>query len=138
MKVAGKGEPGSYTWTFPRAKLAVGAIVAYAGVARSDPVDVSAGRVGAPSKHIVAPSVTAASPMELLVDVFGSATSALVSPPNGMVEQAESRLSRGSRGITIEMSDDVLDAAGATGNRSAVASKRAINIGQALILRPHS
>ena len=138
VKTAGKGEPGSYTWTFPHAKLAVGAIVAYAGVARSDPVDASAGRVRAPSKHIVAPSVAATSPMELLVDVFGTATSTLVSPPTGMIEQAESRLTRGSRGITIELSDDVLDVAGATGDRTAAASERAINIGQALILRPHS
>lgn len=138
VKVAGKGEPGSYTWTFPRAKLAAGGIVAYAGVARSDPVDESAGRAGPASTRIIAPSVTASTPMELLVGVFGSAVSALVSPPGGMVEHAQSRLAQGSRGVTVEMSDDILDSAGTTGNRFARASKRAINIGQALILRPHS
>jgi hypothetical protein len=138
VKVAGKGEPGSYTWTFPRATLAAGAIVAYSGVARSDPVDVSAGRIGSPSKRIVAPSVAASSPLELLVGVFGTAVKALLSHPDSMVEQAESRLATGSRGITLEMSDDVLDAAGATGDRAADASKAGFNIGQTLVLRPHS
>ena len=138
VKVAGKGEPASYTWTFPRAALATGGIVAYGGVASSDPVDVSAGRVGPPSNGIVAPSVAAPSAMELLVAVFGSAVSARVSRPQGMVEQAESRFNLGSRGITLEMSDDVLDAAGETGDRVADASKAGLNIGQTLILRPRS
>ena len=138
VKVAGKGEPTSYTWSFPRAVLAAGGIVAYAGVARSDPVDVSAGRVGPPSKQIVAPSVAASSPLELLVGLFGSAASARVSSPQGMVEQAESRLTQRSKGITLEMSDDVLDSAGATGDRVADASEQGLNIGQALVLRPHS
>ena len=138
VKVAARGEPGSYTWTFPRAQLAAGGIVAYEGVATGHPVDRSAGRAGAASTRIVAPSVSASTPMELLVDVFGSAASALVAPPAGMIEQAESRLARGSRGITVEISDDVLEAAGATGKRLARASERAVNVGQALLLRPRS
>jgi hypothetical protein len=136
--VVGRNEPTSYTWTFPRTGAVAGAIVAYLGVDRRDPVDVSAGGVNPPASEIVAPSLTASIPMELLVGVFGSAIDALVTAPDGMLEQVASRVTRGARRLVVEISDEVLESAGATGDRVAAASRQGVNIGQSVILRPRS
>jgi hypothetical protein len=52
-----------------------------------------------------------------------------------MLERAE-RASSGSKKTTLEAADDALDAAGATLARTALASASAVNIGQAIVLRP--
>jgi len=135
VKVVGAGEPSSHTWTFAGSVAASGVIVAYEGVDTTAPVvATSAGQANGRSASISAPSVEAVS-SQLLVGFFGMPTNAQITPPAGMVEQAEA-LVNGKKKVSIEASDDVLVADGATGARSALANKPAVSVGQVIVLRP--
>jgi len=133
-KVAGTSEPRSYAWTLSSAQLAAVAIAAYRGVATVSPVDVNSGGI-ATSASISAPSVTTTSGAELIVGLYGIATQATVTPPTGMLEQAEIAASSGKAKADTEISDDIQEQAGATGDRTATASRGGANIGQLVVLR---
>ena len=134
-KVAGAGEPASYTWSFPSKYGIAAETLAYSGVSTASPVDVFGAQVNARSSSITAPSLSAGAPGELLVGFFGTAAATSVNPATGMLERAE-RSSSGSKKTTLEAADDALDVSGATGIRTASASVSAVNIGQVIVLRP--
>jgi len=134
-KVAG-AEPPNYTWSFP-AKFSMGAtITAYGGVDTSSPF-ANAGRVNASSLSITANGFTAASG-DVFVGFFGIATNTTIAPDARMLEQAEALQTQGSKKLTLEAADDVIDLSGATGTRVATGTsgKAAVNIGQSVLLHP--
>ena len=134
-KVAGASEPASYTWSFSATATATGALAAYAGVSTVTPVGPSSGAVqGTTAKTITAPSVGATASGDLVVGFFGLAMNSSFTPPNGMIEQREKSVVNGKIKLAIEVADDILDAAGPTGARTATASKGASSIGQLVIL----
>jgi hypothetical protein len=133
-KIAGDELP-SYAWGLGGSFGAAGGIVAYSGVDAAAPFVVNAALANAKATSIRAPSVSASAD-QLLVAVFGIAKNTTITPPAGMVEHAEA-IANGSKKVSIEISDDVLDATGATGVRIATTSgSTAVSVGQTLVLRP--
>jgi N,N-dimethylformamidase beta subunit-like protein/uncharacterized protein DUF4082/cadherin-like protein/Big-like domain-containing protein/purple acid phosphatase-like protein len=135
-RIASGAEPASYKWVFSAARSAAGGIVAYSGVDTIHPVDLAAGRANLSSKSITAPSVTTRANGVLLVGFFGLATSATLTPPDGMLEQIEERNDPVGNDIVTGTADALQPAAGATGQKVAVASRAAVNIGQLVAIRP--
>jgi hypothetical protein len=80
--------------------------------------------------------VTSTVPGSRLVGVFGTAINATVTPASGMVEQADIKTGSGPKKVAVELADETLSAAGATGTRVATASVAAVNIGTVVVLRP--
>jgi hypothetical protein len=136
VHVAGTSEPSSYQWRFSSARLASAVMAAYIGVNTTTPVDVSSGGSSSNSSSDVAPSVTTTAAGELLIGVFGEAANASVTPPTGMLEQVEQLAGTGNNRVVVELSDQQLGAAGATGNRTATLNKSGANVGQLITLRP--
>ena len=134
VHVAGASENPSYAWAFSSSVTAAGIVDAYSGVDPAQPVDVAAGRVNTASTAIVAPSVTTSTGV-LLIGFFGTLTNAVIAPPPGMLEQAET-VTSGKNKVALESADQVLGASGPTGTRTATADKAAVNIGQSVVLRP--
>jgi hypothetical protein len=136
VHIAGSSEPSSYQWRFAASRLASGAVAAYVGVDGTTPVDVSSGGSSSGSTSIVGPSVTTTTAGELLIGAFGGAANASLTPPTGMLEENEQLAGTGNNRVVVELSDQQLGAAGATGNRTATLSKSGANVGQLIALRP--
>lgn len=134
--VVGASEPTSYGFTFPAVKAAAGTIAAYAGVNTSIPVDAFGGRVNPSSTQIKAPSVTSTVAEGVLVGGFATATDSTIQPSPSMLECGEAVLAFGTKRASVEVSDQVRPVAGATGSKTAVATKAAVNIGITVVLRP--
>jgi acid phosphatase type 7 len=134
-RVVKVGEPLAYTWSFSLKKAAAGGIVAYSGVDTATPIDASDGLVKASSATITAPSITTTVPETRLVGFFGTATRTTVTPPAGMTERGDVASTFGTD-ATLEGSDSVLSAAGASGQQNATAAASARNIGHLVALRP--
>ena len=132
MNASTTSEPASYTWTMTKS-VAAGVLSAYRGAAA---VETFGGRANAASASATAPSVTAATEGGLVVGFFGLATNVTVTPPTGMIEQAEANQNGGKTKLGIETSDSVVRAAGATGDRVATANNSAANVGQVVVIRP--
>ncbi len=129
------GDASVWRWRLSRSVSASAVIAAYSGVDPTNPVEGAAGRARRRSTSIVAPSLSTSASPALLIGTFGIGTRASVEPPDGMLEQADVRATRGSGPVT-ELSDDVLTSVGPTGRRLATASKPGVCIGQVLVLRP--
>ena len=137
-RIATASEPSSYRWTFSDTRSAAATILAYRGAAAADArrrVDRSHERflhLGRRQQRHDDGSDA------LLVGFFGLASNPSVNPPTGMIEAAEATQSGGQDKMVIEAADALLPASGATGNRTAVASGAAVNIGQLVAIRPAS
>src|SRR5215211_1234746 len=135
VRIAQAGEPTSYTWSFGTTVGATGFVLAYAGVNTTAPIDGSSGRVNASSTSISTQAFVTTAPGAAVVGLFGTAINALISPPAGMVEQAEIALS-GKQKAEAEAADALQALAGSTGARTATAASAAVSIGQLVALRP--
>ncbi|MFA9431374.1 putative Ig domain-containing protein [Egicoccus sp. AB-alg2] len=138
-RVAGDDEPSVYPFAFAAAASATGVVVAYRGVDATAPVEVDAGRANPSSTTITAPSVTTTAADRLLVGAFSVASNASngLEPPEEMVERADVVQGQGRDKLALEVADQILPAAGASGTRSATATNRpGVNIGQLIALRP--
>ena len=82
-----------------------------------------------------APSVDVAVAGSRLVSLVGVAGTATVSPPAGMTERAEIAGGTGSTKTVSEASDASVGA-GATGDKTATASRAAPAVAQLIVLRP--
>jgi len=133
--VAAASEPASYTWNFTANQNAVGGIVAYSGAATTSP-SIN-GQANGSSNSINAPSVTTVAANSLVVGFFGIAASTTVSPPLGMLEQAEVSTQASAKSkVTTEIADSIQAGAGASGPKTATAPSAAANIGQLVALQP--
>jgi hypothetical protein len=131
IKVAGASEPASYTWTVGTASHTVGAIATYRGATT---VDVAGGQGNAKATAITAPSVTTSQTGTLLVGIFGTAATTTIAPDLAMTELVEVP-APGTSKPTLELADQPLGGAGATGARVAIAGASARTIGQVIALR---
>lgn len=123
-RVATASEPASYSWTLSTTHGgASGGIVSYSGVDNSTPIDVSAGAATGSSTSHAAPTVTTTVAGDMLVTVHEFASASTWTPPPGMSERVDraSRTSNNNAGVTLEMNDLLLGAAGATGAKTATA-----------------
>jgi parallel beta helix pectate lyase-like protein len=135
FKVAGAGEPASYTWSFWPSTGATATIVAYSGVDQLNPVDAHSGRFRANTKRITAPDVITTRANTVVIGVFGHDGTALIQRPVGMTERATSRTG-GSPLASEEDADSVQPSSGDTGIRTATSERASSNIGQLVALRP--
>jgi len=134
-RVAAASEPASYTWNFTGNQNAVGGIVAYSGAATTGPI--ISGQANSSSTSITAPTVTTTADNSLVVGFFGIAASTTVSPPSGMLEQAELSTQASAKSkVTTEIADTIQSLAGASGNKIAIASAAAASAGQLVALQP--
>jgi len=139
-KVATASEPTSYTWTWSGAQAAAGGILAYTGADTVSPIDVQNGAVSSTSsgKTIVAPSVTTTGAGDMLVGFFGVANNTSVAPPTNMTERFDVVSNAGTYPVVCEASDQLLGAAGPTGDRTATSGTTGWSIGQLVALRPRA
>jgi hypothetical protein len=136
VSAVGATVPASTSFTLGSKTVVAGAIAAYSGVNTATPVDTSGARKNTSSTSITAPSATSTIPGSMLVGVFGIATNATMTPPANMAEQADVKTGAATKKVALELADDTLEAAGATGLRVATASAAAVNIGIVIVLRP--
>lgn len=124
-RVATASEPASYTWTLSGGHNgAAGGIVSYSGVDPVSPIDVSAGTPTASSRFHTAPSLTTTVGGSMLVTVHAYASASTWTPPTGMSERVDiASGAANAAGVTLEMNDLLLAAAGATGARTAQAAR---------------
>jgi len=136
-RVAGAGEPPSFTWSFSASVPAAGGIFDYQGVSTVTPVGPAAGTgTTSTTSSIVAPSVTTTAPGALVIGMFSIGGSNSVTPPAGMTEHGEAASTAGSNHVTWEGCDFTPSAAGATGTKTAKASTAHPNIGALVALNP--
>jgi hypothetical protein len=133
FRVATGSEPASTTWSINENRAVSGGIVAYSGVATSNPVEVFSANGTGTTTAITAPSVTSAFNGAMIVGGFGINADSTISPPAGMTERGE--IVSATR-LRTEISDYVLTTAGATGAKTATAATASANIGQLIALRP--
>ncbi len=131
----GSGEAASYSWTFTSAQNAAGVMAAYSGVDATAPIDASSGQTSASGTAVAAPSVQVTSAGSRLVSLVGVAGNVTVSPPTGMTERGEVAGGAGATKTVSEASDAPIGA-GATGAKTATASRSAPAVAQLVVLRP--
>ena len=126
-RVATATEPASYTWTLSTAHTgASGGIVSYSGVDNTTPINVSAGAATASALTHTAPSITTTVANGMLVTVHEYASARSWTPPAGMTERVDiASRAASTAGVTLEMNELLLGAAGATGAMTATASTSA-------------
>ena len=133
-KVAASNEPGLYTWTFSASDNAVGGIVPYVGVNTASPIDQSSGNVSTSnSANVVATSITTTGANYMVVGLFGVNKPFTFTPDASMTEEWD-RLGTGPSSIASEAADYTAPA-GATGNKTAVASGNNAWIAQLVSLK---
>ncbi len=109
-------EPTSYSWTWSGGIFTSGAILAYVNVEQTgDPVDVSSFAASTASgTSATATSVTTTTAADLLLYLNAHNTTATVTPPTGMGENADVQ--------EMEEANRAQAAAGATGNKTGTLS----------------
>ena len=144
-RVAGVGEPASYTWILSSAHAgAVGGILSYSGVDNAAPLDVSAKAATPRALTHTAPSVLTTLAGDLLITVHEYASARSWTPPAGMTERVDiASGAAGNAGVTLEMNELLLGVAAATGAKTATAAANSdvgatVSIAlRAAILAPH-
>ncbi|HEY3237993.1 MAG TPA: metallophosphoesterase, partial [Acidimicrobiia bacterium] len=139
VRVAGAAEPSSYTWNIPDFRRIAGGISSYSGVDTAHPIDAHNGATDSVgSTSIIAPSITTTTAGAMLLHLAAINAEGTISPPPGSTERWESNAFRvdSPRDALAAFSDIVQADAGATGNRTAVASLPGKNVGVLVALRP--
>jgi hypothetical protein len=141
-KVAGAGEPASYTWDVTGATWAVGGIQSFVNVDAVNPIDVEAGQATPGGFTHATPSVTTTVANAIVVTSHTFATSETWTPPTGMTEAFDVQFQpvTTNQGQSLEGNYVVQAAAGATGTKTATAAGGAgaedIGAAHILALRP--
>lgn len=137
VRAASAAEPDGYDFSAGTSTGAVGSIVAYGGVDRSQPVDVSSGRIAKNSKWIIGSSVVTTVPDALLVGAFAHTGVSAITVAPGMSVRGEATTASGSPSARILVADEPRAAAGATGDRNTQAALASVcNVAQLVALRP--
>jgi signal peptidase I len=136
-RFAGSSEPSSYTFTNTTgdtSRTGSGTIVAYSGVDTTTPVDAQGGTAFTSNvTALTAPSVNTTVPGTRLLTLVGQRSAGPISPAAGMAERAEATSSNQN---VIELADQAIAGAGATGTRTATSGASRAAIAQAVALRP--
>jgi PKD repeat protein len=123
-KVAGAGEPASYTWNVSGATWAVGGIQSFVNVDAVNPIDVENGQATPGGFTHATPSVTTTVANTMVVSSHTFATSTTWTPPTGMTEAFDVQFQpvTTNQGQSLEGNYVAQAAAGATGTKSATAA----------------
>lgn len=136
-KVATAAEPASYVFTNTTGdtnKEGSGAITAYTGVDTVTPIDAhAAATYPAGGFSIVGPSVTTTVAGTQLLTLVGQRSSGNLTPATGMAERYETFA--GNQNL-VQMADQGVGAAGATGTRTVTSTSNGSSVVQTVALRP--
>lgn len=131
---AGDAEPASYAWSLDSTRPAMAGIVGYSGVASVAPVDTAGGQTGY-GTSVTAPSVNTSVSGAMLVGLFALFEGGQsLAPPSGMAARVAA--SDASANLTLGVTDERFQAAGATGARTSLSSFSDSNLGQLIALKP--
>jgi hypothetical protein len=133
FRVAGGGEPASYTFNLSASAQYAGVALRFSGVDTRSPFDALAGTVGASNTSIVAPAVTTVSNNVLLVSFAAVNANTSLTAAGGMSEIYD--IAPGGS-ITVEAATQSLVTAGATGTRTATAANAGAYAAELVALRP--
>jgi hypothetical protein len=134
VKAASLTEPPAYTFTATAATAAAGSIVSYTGVDAAQPVNASGGKFTRNSRWVGAPPITTTVPGTMLLAALANAGNAAIPTPAGMTLRGDVPTGAGAR---LLVGDQLLAAAGPTGDRSAQTSgSNPCSVGQLVALRP--
>jgi len=114
-RVAGAGEPASYSWTFSTSTGSAGGILSFSGVNTATPIDVENGQATPVAPTHSTPSVTTTVPNAMLVASFTYSSPLAWAPPAGMTEVVD--IVGGNQ--STEINYVLQAAAGATGAKTA-------------------
>jgi hypothetical protein len=136
-KVAGSSEPSSYTFTNTTGdttRTGAGGIAAYSGVDTTSPIDAH-GATTYPGNvtALTAPSLTTSVAGARLLTLVAQRSDGPITPSSGMAERLE--VSASNQNV-LELADQALAAAGATGTRTATSGANRSGVAQAVALRP--
>lgn len=134
-RIATATESGPYTWSFSPGGWGAGAILSYAGVDVSAPIEAVASSTNI-ANPITAPSVTSAGPDATLVTLFSQAAGSAITTPAGMQARASDSTGGGPNGVGVAAADEAHPTAGATGTRDASGSAGSGYIAHSLLLKP--
>ena len=127
-KVATASEPGPYTWTVPAGTYVDIAVLDYANVSRTAPIDAAAGRDGGVTKTPTTPSVTTSGPGDMLVAIFQGADNGSWTAGSGMTQRYNYD--------STTAQDAIQAAAGASGTKTATNSTQTSQAAQLVALEP--
>ena len=131
-KVAGAGEPASYTWTVSTHTGATGGILTFTGVDPSAPIDVESGQNTPNGTAHATQSVTTTVYDTMLVTSHGVANADTWTPPAGMNEAVDVL-----GGIeSLEVNYVLQPSLGATGAKQATSATADVGNAHILALRP--
>jgi hypothetical protein len=139
-KVASAAETSSYSWT-STASLD-GAILVYAGVDTTSPVDAVGSQANAASTTVTAPAITTAKANDVLLGFFASdaGTSDPFTTSSGMYERVDTGqtpvVSMAAGDFAFAADEKTLGAAGPVASFAVTSSSSQKNVGTALALRP--
>lgn len=126
------GTPPTLTWTLSASAAWVVGAVAYQNVQLALPDNVSGAQGNASSTSVTVAAATTTVTNTMLVYVGGTATATTFTPPTGMTEV----LDVAGTGLTLEVAELILAAAGSTGSRTGTAAAAASNAAVVLALAP--
>jgi RHS repeat-associated protein len=122
-RVAQTGDPASWTFTWSGTRGAAGGIAAYSGVDTTNPVMTSATYLqGAWVYNHTATGVTTTAPNSMLITAYGLRKGTTLTPPSGMTERWDRNSGTCSNCMTAALDDQLLGAAGTTGNRTSTSA----------------
>ena len=127
-KIATASEPGPYTWTVPAGTYTDIAVLDYANVSQSAPIDAAAGRDGGVTKTPTTPSVTTSGPGDMLVAIFQGADNGIWTAGSGMTQRYNYD--------STTAQDAIQAAAGASGTKTATNSTQTSQSAQLVALKP--
>ncbi|HXM57715.1 MAG TPA: N,N-dimethylformamidase beta subunit family domain-containing protein [Candidatus Dormibacteraeota bacterium] len=126
-KLAGAGEPASYSWTISGAPWVDIGVIAYTNVNQGTPIDVSSGRDAGTTTTPTTPSVTTTGANELVVALYVNFNSGSWTPGSGMTERYDFD--------SNEATDVVQASAGSTGTKTSTNSSSGPTTAEIVVLR---
>ncbi|MCB0052534.1 MAG: hypothetical protein KDE24_23655, partial [Caldilinea sp.] len=131
-RVAGAGEPATYTWSLDTTDSLEVGVMTFENVNTSSPIDASGSQSNASSTSMVAPTIDPVSPASMLVFIGAPAGNIRATAPSGMTE----RVDAGAGNASIYMARQLLASDSPTGTRTATLASAAANAAILVALLP--
>ena len=131
-RVAGAGEPATYTWSLDTTDSLEVGVMTFENVNTSSPIDASGSQSNASSTSMVAPTIDPVSPASMLIFIGAPAGNIRATAPSGMTE----RVDAGAGNASIYMARQLLANGNPTGTRTATLASAAANAAILVALLP--
>jgi hypothetical protein len=139
-KLAGSGEPSSYTFllTGGSGQDISGGVLAVTGASGATPINASGGQSNGPGAtvSVTAPSITTSLANTLLVFGGACANTYTYTPPPGMIELWDRGTTSANSKVSTEAATEAIGSAGVTGIRVATLSSSCKNVAINIAIGP--